>query len=371
MHTLLIVLTRLKIITKFAMAVCLLIITSDAFSWDAAERLIIDHRCTKLSEIPQTAIEEAKSVLHIAYGHTSHGSQIYKGMEGLIDFKGYLYSFNDGGVGDALDLRSGLYDDGVLDGAHDLGNPSRTAWAEATRNYLDYYPEINVIMWSWCGQASTSESNIELYLNLMHNLEQEYPDVQFIYMTGHLNGGGLLGTLHRRNEQIRNYCIDNNKILYDFADIETWDPDGNYFGDKIPDDDCSYDSDGNGTRDANWAIEWQTSHIEGVDWYQCSSAHSQPLNANQKAYAAWWLWARLAGWGGPPDTDSVVMGDISGDDKVTALDAALAARYAIRLINLSESQIIKADVDKNGRVTAYDAALIARYAVGIITSFLY
>jgi hypothetical protein len=34
----------------------------------------------------------------------------------------------------------------------------------------------------------------------------------------------------------------------------------------------------------------------GVDWYDCSSAHSEPLNANMKAYAAWWLWARLAGW---------------------------------------------------------------------------
>jgi hypothetical protein len=36
--------------------------------------------------------------------------------------------------------------------------------------------------------------------------------------------------------------------------------------------------------------------VEGVDWYNCDSAHSQPLNANRKAYAAWWLWCRLAGW---------------------------------------------------------------------------
>ena len=33
-----------------------------------------------------------------------------------------------------------------------------------------------------------------------------------------------------------------------------------------------------------------------MDWYNCSSAHSKPLNANRKAYAAWWLWATLAGW---------------------------------------------------------------------------
>lgn len=47
-----------------------------------------------------------------------------------------------------------------------------------------------------------------------------------------------------------------------------------------------------------WAKDQQVSHEEGMDWYACSSAHSQPLNANRRAYAAWWLWARLAGWDG-------------------------------------------------------------------------
>ncbi len=48
--------------------------------------------------------------------------------------------------------------------------------------------------------------------------------------------------------------------------------------------------------DKNWAIDWQNSHTINVDWYDCSAAHSQPLNGNLKAYAAWWLWAKLAGW---------------------------------------------------------------------------
>jgi hypothetical protein len=90
------------------------------------------------------------------------------------------------------------------------------------------------------------------------------------------------------------------KVLYDFADIESYDPDGTFY--EFPHDNCNYYESVSGPILGNWAIEWQDSHTEGVDWYSCTSAHSQPLNANRKAYAAWWLWARLAGWnpdGGP------------------------------------------------------------------------
>lgn len=257
-----------------------------------ASDLIIDHRCTKLSSIPAASITLAKQKLHIAYGHTSHGSQLTDGMTGLVTFKGSAYSWNNGGSGGALDLH-----DYAMTG--DLGAPDRTSWATRTRTYLAANPDVNVIIWSWCGQVSTSTAvDITSYLNLMTALENDFKNVKFVYMTGHLDGGGLTGNLHMRNEQIRTYCKENNKILFDFADIECYNPDGTYFGAKKPNDACDYDNDGNGTLESNWATQWQNSHTVGVDWYSCSSAHSQPLNANQKAYAAWWLWARLAGWDG-------------------------------------------------------------------------
>jgi hypothetical protein len=254
--------------------------------------LIADHNCTTISEVPEAWINEAKEILHIAYGHTSHGSQIVTGMEGLVDFMGSLYAFTGGGGSGVLDLR-----DRPFSGASDLGNPDRSSWAAATRSYLNGHSDVNVVIWSWCGQVSSAtERDIQLYLDLMEGLEAEFPAVTFVYMTGHLDGTGETGNLHIRNEQIRAYCRTNGKVLYDFADIESYDPDSNYYVDRRANDNCQYDSDGNGTLDTNWAIEWQDAHPG--EWYDCPSAHSQPLNANLKAYAAWWLWARLAGWDG-------------------------------------------------------------------------
>lgn len=286
--------TRFFLFLVLAVALCMVCVPAAAADTGP---IIIDHTSTRLNEVPFSAIENAKSTLHIAYGHTSHGSQITTGMSGLVSFAGSpyggeTYRWNNGGTGGALDLH-----DYAMSG--DLGNPDRTSWADRTRTYLNANPDVNVIMWSWCGQADTTAANIDLYLSLMNQLETEYPGVTFVYMTGHLTGSGADGNLNQRNEQIRAYARANNKVLFDFADIESYDPDGlvNYM-ELLANDNCDYDSDGNGSRDRNWATAWQNAHPG--EWYSCSSAHSQPLNANLKAYAAWHMFARIAGWDGTP-----------------------------------------------------------------------
>ncbi len=273
------------------------------------QAIIADHSSTDIRSIPESAIQTARQNLHIAYGHTSHGSQITDGMTGLVGFangggKGLalaqgIFSWNNGGAGGALDLEEGDgYGSGWLD--NDCGYYPH--WINETRDYLNdpSHADVNVLMWSWCGQAS-GYSEVEMilsYLAPMAQLELEYPSVTFVYMTGHADGSGEEGTLHQRNQQIRQFCQEEGKVLFDFYDIECYDPDGNYYGDKMVDDGCYYDSDGDGWQDANWAQDWQNSHTKGADWYSCGAEHSEPLNANQKAYAAWWLWSRLAGWDG-------------------------------------------------------------------------
>ena len=268
-----------------------------------SQGILINHTCTKIAQVPESAIAKAKQDLHIAYGHTSHGSQLTEGMDGLVSFmngKGYpenLYAWNNGGTGGALDLHDyamegdvGYYPDWVNNTRNYLGTPN-----QETGRGSGSHADVNVIIWSWCGQVSSKFASGTLqseYINPMVQLEPDYPGVKFVYMTGHLDHWDDANN-KAANQAIRDFCSANNKILYDFADIESYDPDGNFY--QYAGDDCSYYSE-SGTQIGNWAINWQNSHTKNIDWYDCGAAHSEPLNANQKAYAAWWLWATRAEW---------------------------------------------------------------------------
>lgn len=330
---------------------------------------IIDHNCTNLQGIPVSYIDQARASLHIAYEHTSHGSQIIDGMTGLFNWKGNTYSWNNGGLNGGLDI----HDHGITGGS-DLGAPDWTSWAASTRSYLKNSSnnDINVVMWAWCGQVSSAtESNISTYLNLMASLESEFPKVKFVYMTGHLDGTGVNGTLNIRNQQIRNYCRNNNKILYDFADIESYDPDGSYFLDKRADDNCDYDSNGDAVRDRNWATVWQNTHTINVDWYNCSSAHSQPLNANRKAYAAWWLFARLAGWNGLPPAIPVSGITITGNNGTSSIssdDGTLQLTATVSPANATNKAVTWSISDGTGQATINSSGLVTAVSNGTATA---
>jgi hypothetical protein len=230
-----------------------------------AAGLVVDHTSVGIfPSIPQSALTAARQHTVAWYTHTSHGSQLYQGLTMLAD-EGYAIppDFTDN------------YDT-------DLGNAS---WDALTRTWLGGHPTTTLIMWSWCGQLSwMSSSEVDAYLAKMQALETEYPEVVFVYMTGHLDGSGPSGTLYQNNDRIRAYCRTNGKVLFDFADIESYNPDGTYFPD---------DSD---------ACEWCQTWCEGhscptnctTSYGDC--AHSHCFNCYRKGQATWYLLAKLAGW---------------------------------------------------------------------------
>jgi len=108
-----------------------------------------------------------------------------------------------------------------------------TPWVTCTRAFLDSpaNAHINGIMWSWC---SIDGHDAQRYVDNMEILVSEYPSVQFIFMTGHAQGQGegmTPDSVHYNNQLIRQHCLANRRVLFDFADIEAYDPDDAYFWD--------------------------------------------------------------------------------------------------------------------------------------------
>jgi hypothetical protein len=231
--------------------------------------LVADHTAASaFAAIPSQYVGAAPATFHIFYGHTSHGSQIITGLD--------MIAATDAGYPAASALDITEYDG-------DLGTQGDLAWVAVTRDVLSQSgSDINLVMWSWCGGVSENTADgIDAYLEALDRLEQDYPDITFIYMTGHLDGRGPGENLYRGNNQIRAYCTAHDKILFDFADIESYDPDGNDY--PAGSDACE------------WCQTWCAAHA-------CPScgdcAHSQCFNCYQKARAFWWLLARRAGWNG-------------------------------------------------------------------------
>ncbi len=247
-----------------------------------AQGIVIDHTCVNLSEIPPLWINAVQNTIQSHYAHTSHGGQLIYGLEFLEednDVFSYEIELSN------LPESSSTYC--IYDGQRFETYVSPELYWETeegldmTRAVLDNNPELDTSMWSWCTQCNWyGEEEVQAYLDAMTLLEQEYPEVVFVYFTGNAQARGAEGyNRFMRNNQIREYCFENNKVLFDFADIECW----------------WYDS---------VVSEWQRSYyiydvtevpVEHQQYHSDEFGHTSVENCLNKGIAWWWMMTVIAG----------------------------------------------------------------------------
>jgi hypothetical protein len=241
--------------------------------------IVIDHMSTSLESIPPEAIQTAQNVCKWHYARLSHGRQLMEGF-GIIEAADPFYAAIWPKAGGSLPVEPGalcIYTDAIGPESYWLGSG-----INITRSILNGTPALNVSAFSWCSELNTaSASYVQGYLTAMQTLESEFPNVTFVYFTGTAQYNDAYGYNRAlRNEQIRNFCVANNKVLYDFEDLDSW-----WFNP--------------GTQQWEQATYVYNGRVVPVEHPMLAGndvEHTSYASCEQKGRAAWWMMAVLSGW---------------------------------------------------------------------------
>jgi len=181
--------------------------------------------CVSATNLPKATIEKIAQ-LKWYFAHASVGANMMDGVSDLHTMNKGLYPF-EGIAADktppASTQAGTLYE-------HNRGNPGWKAKFDGFQSCVSNgwrYPTIDIAINKLC--YIDQHASFKYYLHSMTNLEAAFSETMIVYMTMPLMTDADSDNFLRNtfNDRLREWTRQNGRILFDIADIEAHDPDGN------------------------------------------------------------------------------------------------------------------------------------------------
>jgi hypothetical protein len=287
-----------------------------------AQAIVADHGTTNLAAIPDSALPAA-AYLRVAVRRASVGGNISGGL-------------------DALRTSNAKYDRSRW-AFLDRGNPG---WQAKVDDLVSFTAansgSYDVLSLKFC--FIDPDANFAYYRDKLLWLESTYPSKRFVWWTIPIETSGN-SARQTFNDTVRTYARANGKLLFDIADIE------------------SYNAAGNKRTDASGReIMWPEWTSDG--------GHLSDAGAKRVASAWWWLMARIAGWNPAASTLGVtgispVSGSVAGGTAVSISGTAFAAGATVTIGGVAASSVVVASATSLTAVTGAHATGLADVVVTV------
>ena len=201
-------------------------VPSRTFTPTSGQNIIIDHSNWDWYNSQPASVFEDVAQLKIFFAHASVGANILQGMADLNSSDPSKYPLTQVTSGDTPPSTTTI---GVIY-EYDRGNPGWSVKIQDFENYLKNGwndTKVDLVMNKFC--YIDQNADWTTYRDSMIALEAKYPGTTFIYWTMPLTTTGDSDEILRSqfNQNLRSWiATQNNKILFDIADIEAWSPDG-------------------------------------------------------------------------------------------------------------------------------------------------
>ena len=201
-------------------------ISDDTEDQQEGMNIVINHTNFDWYDSQSQEVFDKVADLKIYFAHASVGANIMVGFATLhnADPSKYPLAQNAAGESPPAQTTNGIIYE------HDRGNPG---WSTKVKDFEAYvqngwhYPNVDICINKFCW--IDQDAKLATYRDSMVALEADFPDTKFVYFTMPYSTGTNTNAVLRAkfNSELR-YWIEeqNNKLLFDLADIESHDPGG-------------------------------------------------------------------------------------------------------------------------------------------------